>query len=96
MQPPAARRFAFRVLACGRKWRCRAAFFRAALFPVFRSSPSLFLQKSAMCLRIPFQGVHNAAALRMLPFHSRAQAHGRHLPGDDEERKTVKEKGFPP
>lgn len=49
-----------------------------------------------MGLRIPFQGVHNAAALRILPFHSRAQAHGRHLPGDDEERKTGKEKGLPP
>ena len=31
-----------------------------------------------------------------LPLHSRASACGRHLPGDDEERKTVKKKGSLP
>ena len=96
MQPPAARRFAFRVLACGQQRALPRGFFQGGAFPRFSLFTVAYSSRS-----LPWACALRARAfitLRVtkLPLHSRAHAHGRHLPGDDEERKTVKEKGFPP
>lgn len=78
----------YRQFSCAGLWppggACRAAIVLGGDFHRVSLSSSLFLQKSARGLCIPFQGVHKAASSFMkLPLHFRAHPSGRHLPGEE-------------